>query len=104
MSTIRTEIERDLMVEGEMQTVPIQLEVTYTYHKGSRETYSAYGWQPAEPAECEIEKCIDLATGDDVELTEREQEHIRDECLENVRSEYEAAMEARYDARKDDRL
>jgi hypothetical protein len=108
-ATFKTTLEREKRVLiGDGHTyddvcVEVDVEVTYEYSKAQPETWGYDGGTPAEPEQCEILSAVDTETGNELTLSDSEVDHLEQEALDDVRDRYEAAMEAKADARRDDR-
>ena len=92
MSKFRTTIERErqiLHADGAYNDVTdeLQVEVHYRYYRGHRETWGYDGGSPAEPECCEIEKVIDLATKEEIDLTDKEEKHLESEAMDDVQAQ-----------------
>lgn len=87
MATYQTEIIREVNINGADCETVVSIDVEYTYHpahRGKRDSLmgkrgAGPQLEPDEPAHIEIEIAIDRETGNDIDLTEREEERIIEE-------------------------
>lgn len=81
----------------------IEVEVTYQFHRGSHGARDSIAGirgagpplEPDEPASVEIHSAVDLATKEEVVLTEEETSQLEQEALEYQESLEQAAAEER---------
>ena len=66
-----------------------EIEVTFNYTKASRGSRGTFGipMESAEPADIEITECYSLLNGEEIELTDREEERIKEYIFEREPSE-----------------
>ena len=88
-------IMRERNLNGNDVECEVEIEVEYTYHRarrGARDSLcgkrgAGPPLEPDEPAEIEIDSVTDATSGEELELTNAEQDRIRDEIIEKLGEE-----------------